>query len=71
MAAKASKTTTDYQALSAQLDEIMTAMSSSDITIDEALEKYKEATRLIKQMEAHLKSAENTISKLTSEFSND
>lgn len=67
MATKTSKSK-DYQAMSARLDEVMAEIAAPDVTIDQATTLYKEAMELIKDMEAYLKTAENKISTLKSEF---
>lgn len=67
MAVKASKRK-DYQEMSLRLDEIMAAIAAPDVTIDQATALYKEAMELINDMEEYLKTAENKITALKSEF---
>lgn len=55
----------DYQAMSARLDEVLVTLQSPDIAIDEAIKLHEEGGKLIAQMQAYLKTAENKIKKLT------
>ena len=57
--------TKSYAELSAQLAEIMQWFESGDVDLDEALAKYQQATKLIEQMEAYLKTAKNKIKKVS------
>jgi exodeoxyribonuclease VII small subunit len=54
-----------YREMAEQLDQIMAWFESGDLDIDEAVNKYEEATKLLEQMEKYLKTAENKIKKIT------
>lgn len=56
---------TDYKKLSTELDEILTKLSSNDLDVDEALKLYERGTTIAKQLEKHLKTAENKIKKIS------
>lgn len=58
-----------YGEMSAQLDEILAWFDSTEVDLDEAMSKYQEALKLIEQMEAYLKTAENKVRKISSEQS--
>ena len=53
-----------YQKVSAELDTVLAALQNPDIHIDEAVSLYERGLALVRQLEAHLKSAENKIAKL-------
>jgi exodeoxyribonuclease VII small subunit len=55
----------DYRALSAELDELLTKLQSGELTIDEAVPAYERGLKLVKELETYLKTAENTVKKLT------
>ena len=55
-----------YSQMSEQLAEIMMWFESEEVELDQALAKYQQATELIGQMEAYLKTAANKIKKLES-----
>lgn len=59
--AKAGKT---YAQLSAELVAIIDWFESGQVELDEAIDKYEQASKLIKQLEAYLKTAENKIEKI-------
>jgi len=54
----------NYQAMRAELDEIVEQLQEGTLDIDEATKQYERATQLIKQLEDYLKVAENKISKV-------
>jgi exodeoxyribonuclease VII small subunit len=56
--------TVNYRELSAELDEILSSLQTDDLDIDEAMAKYERGTKLVQQLEDHLKTAENKIVKL-------
>lgn len=60
------KAKADYQALSKELDTIMSELQSEDLDVDRALVCYKRGLQLVKQLEAYLEQAENTIHELRS-----
>jgi len=53
-----------YQELKAELDTIMTELQREDLDVDEALESYKRGLELVKQLQAYLKTAENSLTEL-------
>ena len=57
----------DYATLSSRLDEVVAAMQSPDITVDEAIAQYKEGMELVAHIETYLKDAEHKISKVKAE----
>lgn len=61
--------TTDYQALSRELDEIIAQLQSPDIDIDEAVRLYDRGMAIAKELDTYLKTAEIKITKLKSEWS--
>jgi exodeoxyribonuclease VII small subunit len=60
-----SKTSKSYRQMATELDQIMQWFESGDIDIDEAINKYEEARKLIVEMEIYLKTAENKIKKIS------
>jgi exodeoxyribonuclease VII small subunit len=60
-----SKTSKSYRQMATELDQIMQWFESGDIDIDEAINKYEEARKLIVEMEKYLKTAENKIKKIS------
>jgi len=55
-----------YRSLSAELGQIVEWFESGEADIDEALDKYNQALKLIAELEAYLKTAENKITKIKS-----
>jgi exodeoxyribonuclease VII small subunit len=60
------KTSKSYRQMASELDQIMQWFESGYIDIDEAINKYEEARKLIVEMEKYLKTAENKIKKISS-----
>ena len=54
----------DYQATSAELDAVLSALQQPDIAVDEAVKLYEQGTKLIASLEDHVAKAENTLEKL-------
>ncbi len=54
----------DYKTLSAELDAVLVSLQSPDTNIDEAMKLYEKGQKLIAELEAYLKSAENKIKKI-------
>ncbi|MBI5466461.1 MAG: exodeoxyribonuclease VII small subunit [Candidatus Kerfeldbacteria bacterium] len=69
MPAKPPKPQKNYRQLSAELSDVLDWFDSEEVDLDEALAKYKEAMKLIKQMETYLKSAENKIREISASSS--
>lgn len=55
----------DYQALSQELDQIVTKLQLDDIAIDDALKLHARGIEITKQLEKYLIEAENTVTKTT------
>lgn len=53
-----------YQELSDQLEKIMSELQDGQLDLDQAIEKYEEGIKIIKQLEKQLKTAENKIIKI-------
>ncbi len=53
-----------YQELSTELDQLLAALQNPDVPIDEAVELYERGLQLVQQLEVHIKTAENKITKL-------
>lgn len=51
----------NYQALSAELDEILEKLQTADLDIDQAVKYYERGMAIVKQLEAYLKTAENKV----------
>jgi exodeoxyribonuclease VII small subunit len=60
-------TTKSYQELSQQLATIMEWFESDDIDLDQAISKYEQANKLLDEMAAYLKTAENKIHKISTQ----
>lgn len=58
----------NYQALKSELDDIMDALQQEGLDVDEAVKLYKRGLELVKQLEAHLKTAENSIKEVKARF---
>ncbi len=58
----------NYQELSKELDTILAQLQTDDFDIDEALKLYERGIAISKQLEAYLKDAENTVTKLKASF---
>ena len=54
----------DYKELSAELDEILDKLQSTDLDVDEAVAAYERGMAIAKQLEGYLKTAENKIRKI-------
>jgi len=54
----------NYQTLSAELDELLAKLQSNDVDVDQAVALYERGMAIIKQLEAHLKTAENKVTKI-------
>jgi exodeoxyribonuclease VII small subunit len=58
-----------YAEMSAELEAVLARLQHDDIDVDEALEAYKKGMELVGKLEAYLKEAENTITKIKADFS--
>ena len=57
-----------YEAMKTELDNIMAELQREDIDVDVALKHYERGLELVKQLEAHLKTAENRVTELSPKF---
>lgn len=53
-----------YKELKSELDEIMQWFESDDVDVDKAIVKYEQGIKLVKELEAYLKTAENSVKKI-------
>ena len=51
--------------LQAELDELLLWFESDQVDLDEAVKNYELGTKLVAQLQARLKAAENTIKKIS------
>lgn len=54
----------NYQTMNAELDAVLAKLQDPDVDVDEAVKLYEQGTKLIVQLEKHLKQAENKLAKL-------
>lgn len=54
-----------YKQMQTELDEIMNQLQSTELDIDKALELYKSGEKLIKSLDNYLKTAKNSVTKLS------
>ncbi len=59
-------TKVSYRELQAQLDKVLAELQSAELDIDNALVLYKQAQKLLAQLEDYLKNAKNEITQLSS-----
>jgi exodeoxyribonuclease VII small subunit len=59
----------DYAALQSELDELLSGMQGEEANIDQAIKDYARGLEIIQQLEAYLKTAENTVRELKASFS--
>jgi exodeoxyribonuclease VII small subunit len=59
---------TDYKALSAELDEVLAKLQSSDLDVDEAVKLYERGMEIAKELEAYLEKAENKVTKIKADW---
>lgn len=60
--------TKSYQQMNDKLAELMAWFESEQVDLDLAVAKYEETMELIKQMQRHLKTAENKVKKISAKF---
>ena len=54
----------DYQTLSLKLDEVLEAMQSPDMSVDDAVRLYERGVKLVAQLEEHLQTATNEVAQV-------
>ncbi len=54
----------DYQTLKNELDEILADLQRDELDVDAALGKYRRGLEVVKELQAYLETAENTINEL-------
>jgi exodeoxyribonuclease VII small subunit len=64
MASKSTKEF-DYTKKAGELEDVLAALQSPDILIDQATKLYDDGLKLVSEIEAYLKQAENTVHKHT------
>lgn len=64
----AKSSTRTYQQLSDELNRLIEWFESESVNLDEAIDKYEQAMGILKQMEDHLKNAENKVKKIAVKF---
>jgi len=64
-----SKTSPDYRKLNSELDLILSELQGGDLDIDEAVNKYQRGSEIVKELQDYLKSAENKVKKVKTDFS--
>lgn len=57
-----------YHDLSHQLDDLMAKLQDPDVGIDEAVQLFEQALKMIQRLEDHLEKAENHILELKAKF---
>ncbi len=54
--------------MQAELNDLVEWFESDEVNLDEAIDKYEQAARLIKEMEAYLVTVKNKVDKITAKF---
>lgn len=58
----------NYRALSAELDEVLGKLQAGEVDVDEAVKLYERGITITGQLEAYLKTAENKVRKVQTEW---
>lgn len=58
----------DYQALSSELDSLLSRLQSEELAINEAIKLYEHGLDITKQLETYLKEAENKVTKIRADL---
>jgi exodeoxyribonuclease VII small subunit len=53
-----------YKELSDELQQVMSSLEQGDLDIDEAVTCYERGLAIVKELEAHLRDAENKVTEL-------
>lgn len=59
---------TDYAALQRELDDILDRLQHNEVDIDTAVKSYERGMEIVKELEVYLAKAENTVTKLQTQF---
>lgn len=59
----------DYKALNDELQALLVQLQGEDIDVEEAVKLYERGLEIVAQLEEYLKTSENRITKLQSQFS--
>ena len=62
------KQTRTYQQMADELNALIEWFESDKVNLDDAVEKYEQAMRLLKDMEGYLLAAENKVKKIALRF---
>jgi exodeoxyribonuclease VII small subunit len=57
-----------YAELKAELDQLLGDLQADNISVESAMQSYERGMELIKELEKHLNTAENKITKLKAKF---
>lgn len=57
-----------YRKMNEELAELLAWFEGEEVDLDQAVVKYEQAMRLLADMEAYLKTAENKIKKISAKF---
>jgi exodeoxyribonuclease VII small subunit len=57
-----------YRTLQERLDNAISLLESGNIGVDEAVDAYEDALKIIKQLENHLQTAENKVHELSKSY---
>jgi len=57
----------DYRAMSEELESVLVTLQQDDLDVDTAMAAYAQGLKLVKELEAYLQQAENTVAKLRAE----
>ena len=58
----------DYQDMSTELDGILLELQQGELDVDAAMKKYERGLELVKLLETHLKTAQNTVTRLKAQY---
>lgn len=62
----ATKKTISYEDLNRELETVLRSLQSGELSIDDALKAYSRGQEIIAQLQDFLKTASNTVKKITS-----
>ena len=62
------KPTKTYQSMAEELNGLIEWFESDQVSLDEAVGRYEQAMRLLKEMEEFLKTTENKVKKIALQF---